>query len=325
MKRSTSRLFVWSARLAAALVLALGAVVLYANIVWSRPVSAPRPPIVADTSPAAVARGAVIFHSTCEVCHRAAGAERASGAQLTEAPAFLGTFHAPNITSDPAAGIGAMADEDIARVIRFGVGVHGERRLMPTYAMGDADVAAVLGFLRSADPMFRPDPQVRPVSRPSVLGKTLLVVAGAMAVPRRPASGVAVPAKADSVAYGRYLAHDVFDCVGCHTPGYSESKVSGPDAFSGGAEFRDPSGGTLLSKNLTPHETGLAHYDRDDLGRALRKGQRPDGTPLSTPMPVFAGLDDVDVSALYTYLRSVPARPAPKGAETPRGARVSAK
>ncbi len=318
MKRKLPRILVWSLRVLAALVAVAGAVVLYSVITWDRAVDAPRPPIHADRSPAAIARGAAIFHSTCEVCHRATGSERASGAPVTDAPAFLGTFHAANLTADPTAGIGALSDEDIARQIRFGVGRDGHRRLMPTYAMGDGDIAAVLGFLRSDDPLFRPDPAPAPPSRLSVAGKTLLVLTGSSALPDLPAQGVPVPEKADTVAYGQYLAKDVFDCVGCHTPGFSASKASSPEAFSGGFEFRDPSGKPVPSRNLTPDETGIAHYSREDLARALRRGQRPDGSVLSAPMPMFRGLDDVDVSALYTYLRSLPPRRNDGEGRTPR-------
>lgn len=309
MKRTKrARALLWSARIFGALLVAAAAFVVYAVRKWDAPLDAPRPSIHADRSPAAIARGAAIFHSTCEVCHRAAGNDRASGAPVTDAPAFLGTFYAANLTSDRESGIGAVADGDVARMIRYGVRRTGYRGLMPTYGMGDEDVAAVLGFMRSDDPMFRPDPQKSPPSEVTVVGKALLVAMGASTLPDRPARGLPVPEKANTVAYGRYLAHDVFDCVGCHTPGFSASKASGPDAFSGGFVFRDPLGRPVPSRNLTPDATGLAHYTREDLARALRRGQRPDGTVLSAPMPMFRGLEDVEIDALYTYLRSLPPR-----------------
>ncbi len=117
----------------------------------------PLPPLQADRSPAGVARGAAIFHSTCEVCHRAPGSERVSGAPVTDAPTFLGSFHAANLTAHPTAGIGKYSDAELARLVRYGVNRQGHRSLMPTYAMGDADVSALLGFLRSDDPLFRDD------------------------------------------------------------------------------------------------------------------------------------------------------------------------
>ncbi len=307
--RKLTRIARWSGCVAGILLGLTAGGAAYATRTWDAPVAAPRPPIHADRSPAAVARGAAIFHSTCEICHRDGGSTRASGAPDGDAPAFLGRLHAPNLTSDPLHGIGAVADEDIARMIRYGVKRSGHRGVMPTYGMGDADIAAVLGYLRSDDPLFSPDPSASPPSTVSTLGKVVLVASGMSAVPDRPAAGVPVPDRSDTAAYGRYLAHDVFDCVGCHTPGYSPSKGAGPDMLAGGFEFDRPGGATVVSSNLTPDEpTGIGRYSRDDLGRALRQGKRPDGRILSVPMPIFRALDDGDVNALYTYLRSLPPR-----------------
>jgi mono/diheme cytochrome c family protein len=308
-------------KLIAALIVLLGvalaAFVAYAGRRWDAPVDAPLPPLQADRSPAGVARGAAIFHSTCEVCHRAPGSERVSGAPVTDAPAFLGSFHAANLTAHATAGIGKYSDAELARLVRYGVNRHGHRSLMPTYAMGDADVRALLGFLRSDDPLFRADATVAPPSRLSALGKAVLVLSGTAEIPERPASGVPVPPKAATKEYGRYLAVAVFDCIGCHSPGFGSKEPDAEDAFVGGFEFQDPSGRPVISRNLTPHETGLAHYSRDDLGRALRSGLRPDGTVLSAPMPLFRGLEDVEIDALHAYLKSLPARPAEGDARTP--------
>lgn len=306
----------------AAMAILVGAVVGYCSWNWGRTVDAAKPPIHADRSAEAVARGAAIFHSTCEACHRGAGGERAMGAPLTEIPEFLGTFHSANLTSHPTAGIGALDDETIARVIRFGIDRDGKRIFMPTYGMGDADVAAVLGFLRSSDPLFASDATVPPRSKLSALGRTIFTLTGGSRLPARATQGIAVPPKAATIAYGRYLAHDVYDCVGCHTPGFAADKSTGPDAFTGGFEFRDPSGHSVVAKNLTPDETGIAHYSANDLRRALRQGARPDGTILSAPMPLFRGLEDVEIDALYNYLRSLQARPAEAGARTPKAAPV---
>ncbi len=301
----------------------IGGTIGYSAWEWGRPVDLPAPPIEADRSPDAVARGAVIFHSTCEACHRGAGSDRASGAPMKDPPEFLGTFHTSNLTADRSAGIGALDDATLARTIRYGIDRHGRRMPMPSYGMGDADVAAVLGFLRSNDPLFTPDPTVAPRTDLSALGKTVIVLTGGAKIPDRPTRGIPVPEKAATVAYGRYLAHEVYDCAGCHSPGFAADKGEGPERFEGGFEFRDPSGHAVFSKNLTPDETGIAHYDRGDMSRALREGVRPDGTAISAPMPIFRGLTDVDVDALDVYLRSVPARRNDgPGRTPPRGTRV---
>lgn len=272
-------------------------------------VDVPLPAIKADTSPAAVARGAVIFHTMCESCHRGADSEHASGTQMKEIPPPLGTFYSANITMHPTAGIGALNDGQIARAIRYGVDHLNHKSMIATFGMGDADVAAVIGFMRSGDPLFTPDPKVMPHSELSFLGKIIFSTSGMSAVPNRPASGIPVPPKTDKVAYGRYLAHEVFDCAGCHTTGFNPDKTQGADVFAGGFEFKDPTGATVFSPNITFHETGLAKYSQQDLARAIRDGLRPDASVVRPPMPRFRGVDDEEVAALYEYLKTVPQKP----------------
>jgi mono/diheme cytochrome c family protein len=283
------------------------------------PLDAPYPEVLPDTSPEGLARGAVLFHGTCGQCHRGADGARASGAPLAELPAFLGTAHARNLTRHPTAGIGAMPDRALARLLRYGVTADGRAAFMPTYNLSDADLAAVMGFVRSDDPLFTPDATVSPPSRPSLLGR-VLVTLGVPDPASRPVRGVTAPPKAATAAYGRYLAHDVFDCAGCHTPGYAPDKTQGEALLQGGAAFVGAAGEPIRSPNLTAHPTGLGDWTAAQLGRALREGVKPDGTAVRPPMPLFRGLEDVEVEALLAYLRSVPAREGEVPAARPRTA-----
>jgi hypothetical protein len=64
-----------------------------------------------------------------------------------------------------------------------------------------------------------------------------------------------------------------------------------------------------IASNLTP--AGMGAYNDSLFARALREGVRPGGTPIDTFMPwrEFRLLNDAEIGALYTYLRTVPARP----------------
>ncbi|WP_240358675.1 c-type cytochrome, partial [Myxococcus vastator] len=278
-------------------------------------VHAPYPPIRADLSPAALERGASIFHASCESCHRGGDAETASGAPLRELPSYMGRFYAANLTSHAEAGIGAMTDEELARAIRYAVSRDGRLMVMPSYGMGDADLAAVLGFMRSGHPLFTPDSVPAPPSEFSFFGGIgFRFITGNEPV-ERPASGIPVPPKAATREYGHYMAHDVYDCASCHTEGFSPRKTEGDDVFAGGMAFVDPEGRKVHSSNITFHETGLAHWTLEDFTRAVRDGLAPDGSVLRSPMPRFRGMDAVEARALYDYLRSVPNREnAVKGA-----------
>ncbi|WP_141607842.1 cytochrome c, partial [Myxococcus sp. AB022] len=278
-------------------------------------VHAPYPPIRADLSPAALERGAAIFHASCESCHRGGDAETASGAPLRELPSYMGRFYAANLTSHAEAGIGAMTDEALARAIRYAVSRDGRLMVMPSYGMGDADLAAVLGFMRSGHPLFTPDSVPAPPSKFSFFGGIgFRFITGNEPV-ERPASGIPVPPKAATREYGHYMAHDVYDCASCHTDGFSPRKTEGDDVFAGGMAFVDPEGRNVHSSNITFHETGLAHWTLEDFTRAVRDGLAPDGSVLRSPMPRFRGMDEVEARALYDYLRSVPLKKnAVKGA-----------
>jgi hypothetical protein len=60
--------------------------------------------------------------------------------------------------------------------------------------------------------------------------------------------------------------------------------------------------------NITP--IGIGHYTEADFVNALRTGKRPGGTPIDTLMPwrLTKEMSDVELRAIYAYLKTVPAR-----------------
>lgn len=158
-------------------------------------------------------------------------------------------------------------------------------------------------------------------------------------VPSHPADPQAPPARSakDLIARGDYLVR-ILGCNDCHTPlkmgpngpapdmtrmlsGHPESlAISLPDpmpaepwAMVGSATntaFAGPWGITF-AMNLTPDEnTGMGIWSEQMFVDALRKGRHM-GTsrPIMPPMPwsAYANMDDADLTALYAYLRSIPA------------------
>lgn len=299
------RIMRWSLVIIAIFVGAVASVLGYGTWVTSRTNDVPYPPIRANNSPAALARGEMLFKSVCVNCHLTPGTGTAAGAQMTDVPEFLGEFHTANITSHPKNGIGSRRDEELARIIRYGINHDGKFTIMPSFGMGDADVAAVIGYLRSNDPMFKPVDRVAPKTKLTLAGRAIIVMSGTANTPQRPAIGIPVPTKNASVEYGRYLAKDALDCVACHTAGFSAAKGQAAEAFAGGFEFAGANGGKVYSTNLTFHPTGIDGWNAEDLRRALHDGVRPDGSALRPPMPRFRLLDQTDTAAIYSYLRSL--------------------
>ena len=265
----------------------------------------PRPEIAADTSAAGVARGEMLFQSLCMECHGGSDG-RATGKKLDEVPEFLGTFYSANL-AHPEHGVRRRSDGEIARVLRFGVLPDG--RFSPAMSgfnvLGDSDVSAILGYMRSGADAFAPTGVEQPRSTLTLVGSVILTYVAGVSFDR-PATGVRVPDKAVTKEYGRYMVQ-AMDCVGCHTDGFDSDKLNDPAAFAGGFEFTDPLGAKIWTKNITPdEETGIGKWSRDDFERALTRGVTPQGYLVRKPMPLFSRLDHTDVAAIHEYLSSVP-------------------
>lgn len=119
-------------------------------------------------------------------------------------------------------------------------------------------------------------------------------------------------ARADDaqIARGDYLAR-IMDCTGCHTPGVMMGQPDMARYLGGGdVGFHLPGLGIFWPPNLTPDEaTGLGAWSTDDIVRAVRTGETPDGRILAPIMPYhsYVALNDEDAMALAIYLKSLPA------------------
>jgi len=263
------------------------------------------PSIRADRSESAVKRGEMLFHSLCIECHGGPGG-RATGKHLAEIPPFLGTFYSANL-AHPERGVHRRTDGVIARTLRTGVLPDGRFSVVMSgfTNLGDADVAALLGYLRSKPPELEPAGTDQPVSKVSLVGELILTLIAGAKVEERLAA-IPVPKKAVTLEYGRYMTQ-VMDCAGCHTDGFSADKLDHPQAFAGGFELADPTGVAIWSKNITADdETGIGRWSLDDFERAVARGITPEGYLVRKPMPLFARLDRTDVEAIYRFLRSRP-------------------
>lgn len=70
----------------------------------------------------------------------------------------------------------------------------------------------------------------------------------------------------------------------------------------------DDKGGHVFASNITPDTaTGIGRYSNESFARALREGIAIGNRKLHSPMPVFAQMTADQASAIYTYLRQVPA------------------
>lgn len=119
----------------------------------------------------------------------------------------------------------------------------------------------------------------------------------------------AITASADTtvIARGHYIVWSVAPCAGCHgDPAQTQAFMDGAEIpLSGGYHFDIPPG-TFYVRNITSDPaTGIGAIPDSLIARALRYGVRHDGRPL-LPFMELQGMSDEDLTAVISYLRTVP-------------------
>ncbi len=245
-------------------------------------------------------RGAYLVKSiaACGNCHTDSApgaAELAGGMRFSE---LAYTARAANLTPDPENGVAGWTDDQLVRGLRDGKRPKGSTIGPPmpvtTYrSMSDDDARAIVAYLRSIPP--------RPNHVPHSTYRLPLPESWGPEV-----TTVAAPPDNDPVAYGRYLASGLGQCMDCHS---RRGENGLPDFVNGlaagGAELRGP-WGVSLAPNITPN--GIGYYSDDELRKVITTGVRPDGSKLNPPMPVayYANMTAKDLSAIIAFLRSLP-------------------
>jgi mono/diheme cytochrome c family protein len=294
------------------LILVLGATITVAlrqHLTYERPY----PNIKASTDPAIIAKGKhiVLGPGHCADCHSKvknvdsvlkAGQEvPLTGGNTFDLP--FGKFYTRNLTPDKETGIGNLTDGEIARVLRYSVKKNGEAVLpfMQVQNFSDADITAVISYLRSLKPVSNkvPDHQYNLMGR---------VIKAFMLQPQGPSEPVRADLKVDSsVAYGRYMAMAVANCNECHTKRDEIGNYIG-QPMAGGSPFVEEGKTTLTPPNLTPHPTSRIYgwteqnfIDRFRQGRIIQHSHMP--------WESFGRMSDTELKAIYNYLKSLPPTP----------------
>ena len=316
-----------------ALVLAAIALAVYVAMYWDRTWDVPEPDLHASTDPAVIARGEYFVYGPahCVVCHAGSVDEFQRFVDTGEPPTLaggqplqlgpLGTLYPKNLTQDKETGIGRYTDGQIARMMRHGVRPDGHSSiplLMPFGDMSDADMVAVISFLRSLPPVRLEIPQ----NEWTTFGKVMRTFVSAL----RPRLDVHPPKDAPpqepTAARGEYLARSVADCGGCHSPlDQATGALTGPE-FSGAIAPMEPmplkgvdASMWFMPANITPLQ-GSAFSKFPDratfIARFKNGGRHHAGSPM--PWEAFARMTPEDIGAVYEFLKTVPpsGQPAPE-------------
>jgi cytochrome c553 len=296
MRRALRYLWISGAVVAVLTVAAVAAVYAISERALRQRYPTPALGLAVPMGPEAVTRGEHLARAigSCGLCH---GDDL--GGKVYADIRWIGIVVGPNLTRGRG-GVGSVfGDPDWVRALRYGVHPDGTTLVaMPSEVFTnftDADLGALVAYLKQLPPVDR----VLPPTRFGPLGRVLLA-AGRLSIMTAPKTThhetvAPVPVEA-SAEYGRYLA-DVGGCHGCHGFGLSGGAVAGPPGLPPAA-------------NLTP--AGIGDWTEADFVRAMREGRRPDGRPLDEFMPwqSYRAMSDLELTALWRYLASVPPRPS---------------
>jgi mono/diheme cytochrome c family protein len=245
----------------------------------------------------AVERGKHLVESRygCSACH---GSDFGGGVMIDNAA--IGSLLGPNLTTGKGSATLGYTASDWDRIVRHGVKRDGTPALMPSQdyrQMSDQELSDIVAFIQSRPGVDKrvPPPALGPVGKVLVATGKFTLSADVIGSHDKPHAASPPPAEV-SVNFGRHMAGA---CMGCH-----RSDLGGGTIVGG-----DPA--WPPAANLTPRPDGLGAWSYPQFVRAMREGKRPDGTALRPPMSELIAytqkMTDVEVQALWSYLRSVPA------------------
>lgn len=283
-----------------------------------RTYDAPFPDVKASTDSSVIARGKYLVNGPAHCMHCHTPNDQMAKVDAGEIVPMIGghefkfgpvaTMYSPNLTADKETGIGAYTDGEIARVLRYGVKRDGTPLfdIMPFYDISESDLTAIVSYLRTLEPVKNKVPE----GSRSFLGDALyafgaIAPVGLKTEGREPILKTVNPDS--SVAYGKYLAHYVGNCVGCHTDRNLETGEFTGQPFAGGLKLpceTDPNI-ILVTPNITiDKETGrLANYTEESFIKRFRQGRLVKESMM--PWGPYSRMSDMELKALYRYLQTV--------------------
>jgi mono/diheme cytochrome c family protein len=208
-----------------------------------------------------------------------------------------GVVYTRNLTPDKTTGLGDWTDQQIKIAIKTGLDSKG-RTLFPVMpyhvynGMADADVDAVVAFIRSVNPVNH-----------QVTEKTV----NTDGMPTLPfTSGITAPDPSDQAARGEYLVNHVMGCTDCHTPVDPATGAPILEKYLAGGQPYEGPWGIVYGGNITPDpKTGIGDWTEEQIKNTMISGTRKDGRRLILmPWYAYQALTPEDANAVSFYLKN---------------------
>lgn len=286
-----------------AAVLAVGA--LTAFWLLTAPARAPASALAGGTPD--LANGRVMFIAGgCASCHASPDQPdrtRLGGGRALHSP--FGAFYAPNISPDPADGVGRWSEADFVTAMTKGTSPDG-RHYYPSFPytsyqrMTPADLRDLFAYLKTLAPVVgraRDHDLGFPFNIHRGIGLwKLLYLDGE---PFRPD-----PAQSPQWNRGAYLVNGPTHCAECHSPRDALGGIVAAQRFAGGP---NPEGEGWIP-NIT--QKRLARWSAKDFEEMLETGDLPTGDSVGGGMREVvrntSQLSPQDRAAMAAYLKSLP-------------------
>lgn len=298
-------------------IVGVGALITYALV--ALPDVGKAPDLHVEATPARIQRGDYLANSvaSCMDCHSTRdwtkysgplvpGTLGKGGETFDQKFGFPGAYYSRNITPF---GISRYTDGELYRVITTGVTKEG-RPMFPVmpythYAkMDPEDIYSIIAYLRTIPAIENNVPPSKSDFPMNIIIHT---------IPKKAEPGK-LPNPADKLAYGAYLVNAA-GCNECHTRDKMGQIIKELE-YSGGREFKFPDGSIVRSSNITPDvNTGIGSWTEEIFINRFRafadSGYVAPGVPMGSfntlmPWTMYGKMTPQDLSAIYTYLRSLP-------------------
>lgn len=254
-----------------------------------------------------LANGQELFNAGgCSSCHATPNQPdrlRLGGGLAIGSP--FGTFYGPNISPDPADGIGRWSEADFVNAVMRGVSPTGTHYFpafpYTSYRLASIDdVRDLFAYLKTLPPVSgkvrdHALPFPFDIRRNVGIWKLLFIDT---------APFVADAARSPQWNRGAYLVNGFGHCAECHSPRNALGGIIGSQRFAGGP---NPEGEGWVP-NIT--QQGIGSWSEKDIADFLETGDMPEGDSASGAMrPVIKNLAQLtaeDRAAMAVYLKSLP-------------------